>query len=252
MAGSAHGSGKSMAACLGFAAVGGGYSAQLLGHHWGLGLTTTIGFATSAVFAVTLAPKVTSCAPSAPAREQGAAALASGETTESVLRRLVSLPELRLVSRLDAPTSGVLPLAYGEAAGRYLQAQFAGRLVRKDYLCLCEGPSLGERMLGTVRKFHGKVLELPIVRCDMPKGENFEKAPWTSMDHVLVLLWCPFPPLPFAFTRAGNRGSFAAIAKPLRTTGFDGANSRTEATDDDVETPTSFRWEDGVLFWILL
>ena len=44
--------------------------------------------------------------------------------------------------------AGVLPLAYGEAAGRHLQAQFAGRLVRKDYICLCEGPSLGETTLG--------------------------------------------------------------------------------------------------------
>ena len=49
--------------------------------------------------------------------------------------------------------AGVLPLAYGEAAGRHLQAQFAGRLVRKDYICLCEGPSLGETSPGVLCKF---------------------------------------------------------------------------------------------------
>ncbi|CAK9041045.1 Ribosomal large subunit pseudouridine synthase C (23S rRNA pseudouridine(955/2504/2580) synthase) (rRNA pseudouridylate synthase C) (rRNA-uridine isomerase C) [Durusdinium trenchii] len=71
---------------------------------------------------------------------------ASGESTESLLLRCSKSfgIQLRLASRLDAPTSGVLPLACGESAGKYLQAQFAGRLVRKDYICLCAGPSLGE------------------------------------------------------------------------------------------------------------
>ena len=50
--------------------------------------------------------------------------------------------------RKSDESAGVLPLAYGEAAGRHLQAQFAGRLVRKDYICLCEGPSLGETTPG--------------------------------------------------------------------------------------------------------
>jgi hypothetical protein len=42
---------------------------------------------------------------------------------------------LYLVSRLDQPTSGVLPLALGgdgSTAVNWLQAQFAGRLVEKD------------------------------------------------------------------------------------------------------------------------
>ena len=42
---------------------------------------------------------------------------------------------------------GVLPLASGDCAQRLLQAQFAGRLVRKEYICLCEGPFLGEKCL---------------------------------------------------------------------------------------------------------
>ncbi|CAE7861073.1 rluC [Symbiodinium sp. KB8] len=49
-------------------------------------------------------------------------------------------------SRLDFPTSGVLPVALGNVESlstRWLQAQLAGRLVQKEYLCLCEGSSLG-------------------------------------------------------------------------------------------------------------
>ncbi|CAJ1407971.1 unnamed protein product [Effrenium voratum] len=51
--------------------------------------------------------------------------------------------ELFVVSRLDRPTSGLLPLARGLHAMNWLQAQFAGRLVHKEYACLCEGSPLG-------------------------------------------------------------------------------------------------------------
>ena len=51
-----------------------------------------------------------------------------------LLRKDWQGPELFLVSRLDHPTSGVLPLALGKEGSReanWLQAQFAGRLVEK-------------------------------------------------------------------------------------------------------------------------
>lgn len=50
---------------------------------------------------------------------------------------------LYLVSRLDQPTSGVLPLALGgdgSTAVNWLQAQFAGRLVEKDMADMANGP----------------------------------------------------------------------------------------------------------------
>ena len=50
------------------------------------------------------------------------------------------------VSRLDFPTSGVLIVAHGgpnSVAANFLQAQFASRLVKKQYLCLVQGETLG-------------------------------------------------------------------------------------------------------------
>ena len=50
------------------------------------------------------------------------------------------------VSRLDLPTSGVLPIVLDHEdspTGKWYKACFAGRLVSKEYLCMCEGPSLG-------------------------------------------------------------------------------------------------------------
>ncbi|CAE8648816.1 unnamed protein product, partial [Polarella glacialis] len=80
----------------------------------------------------------------------------SGVITEEAVKQLSQqlarqrhVPEsvdLHIVSRLDHPTSGVLPLALGavgSTAANWLEAQFAGRLVRKEYVCLCEGLSLG-------------------------------------------------------------------------------------------------------------
>ncbi|CAK9061829.1 unnamed protein product [Durusdinium trenchii] len=52
--------------------------------------------------------------------------------------------ELFVVSRLDRPTSGLLPLARNVPAMNWLQAQFSARLVQKEYVCLCEGESLGK------------------------------------------------------------------------------------------------------------
>ena len=46
------------------------------------------------------------------------------------------------MSRLDVPTSGLLPVALGSeetASSKWFKAQFASRLVQKEYLCLCHG-----------------------------------------------------------------------------------------------------------------
>ncbi|CAE7504639.1 PTAC2 [Symbiodinium natans] len=84
------------------------------------------------------------------ARGAGVAALSkpSGRSSEAILDELSGRLGVRLesVSRLDFPTSGVLPVALGDMASvafKWIQAQFAARLVEKDYLCLVEGPALG-------------------------------------------------------------------------------------------------------------
>lgn len=85
----------------------------------------------------------------------GVVALAKppGLTSERVLQQLEA--KLRAaghdtaithVSRLDAPTSGVLVAALGgpsSFAAHCLLSQFAGRRVAKAYMCLCVGPPLG-------------------------------------------------------------------------------------------------------------
>ena len=67
-----------------------------------------------------------------------------GSATEQVLRQLQGELRCRLsiASRLDYGTSGVLPIAVGSetsTATRWLQAQFAARVVHKHYMCLCAG-----------------------------------------------------------------------------------------------------------------
>ena len=81
-----------------------------------------------------------------------------GITSEAAVTNLVGLAGtgLRMVSRLDAQTSGILPLAVGEVAARYFQAQFAARLVQKEYTCLCEGAPLGQ--VGTTGKISEPLL----------------------------------------------------------------------------------------------
>ncbi|CAE6909993.1 unnamed protein product [Symbiodinium sp. CCMP2592] len=60
-----------------------------------------------------------------------------------------------LASRLDSPTSGVLPITCGPPGSleaEWLQLQFAARRVKKEYWCLCQGVSLGCRgVTGEVR-----------------------------------------------------------------------------------------------------
>ena len=80
----------------------------------------------------------------------------SGISTEDFVAQLGRAGELSIVSRLDYPTSGLLPLAVGveSPADHWLRAQFAGRLVWKEYVCLCQGPTLGEVGTQGVDLFH--------------------------------------------------------------------------------------------------
>eukprot|EP00438_Fugacium_kawagutii_P003671 Skav224241 [mRNA] locus=scaffold939:1411389:1412950:- [translate_table: standard] len=69
----------------------------------------------------------------------------SGTSTEDFVKLMevaFALP-LSAASRLDHSTSGILPLVSDSQISQWLKAQFAGRLVVKEYLCLCEGPALG-------------------------------------------------------------------------------------------------------------
>eukprot|EP00913_Durusdinium_trenchii_P001150 g1058.t1 len=67
----------------------------------------------------------------------------AGERTEDVQLALAQRLQSSTssVSRLDRPTSGVLTVVVGSkmaATTKWFQAQFASRLVEKEYLCLCE------------------------------------------------------------------------------------------------------------------
>ncbi|CAJ1448544.1 unnamed protein product, partial [Effrenium voratum] len=68
----------------------------------------------------------------------------AGVATEAVLDQISQLlaRDCSLVSRLDQPTSGVLPVVLDHAdsaAASWFQATFASRLAEKEYFCLCEG-----------------------------------------------------------------------------------------------------------------
>ncbi|CAJ1418534.1 unnamed protein product, partial [Effrenium voratum] len=65
-------------------------------------------------------------------------------STEQALQSLANQLKATLfsVSRLDLPTSGVLPAVIGgekTVQARWYLAQFAGAMVDKEYLCLCHG-----------------------------------------------------------------------------------------------------------------
>ena len=72
-------------------------------------------------------------------------ALLAGVSTEMIVDALAKLlgRRLSMVSRLDFPTSGVLPIVLDHEdspAAAWYRSCFAGRLVDKEYVCLCEGP----------------------------------------------------------------------------------------------------------------
>ncbi|OLP84937.1 Pentatricopeptide repeat-containing protein, chloroplastic [Symbiodinium microadriaticum] len=87
---------------------------------------------------------------------------------ESLRQRAPVGTALSIVSRLDYPTSGVLPLvvgAEGSLQTNWFRSQFAAGLVRKEYYCLCEGPSLGE--VGV----RGEV-DMPLLTSEVEGGEG--------------------------------------------------------------------------------
>ena len=92
--------------------------------------------------------------------------LSAGIQTEVLvddLSRVLGRP-LSMVSRLDLPTSGVLPIVLGSGdsyAAAWYRSCFAGRLVSKEYVCLCEGMPLGALgAKGTITK-HLSTRQLP-------------------------------------------------------------------------------------------
>eukprot|EP00435_Cladocopium_sp_Y103_P041060 s1053_g11.t1 len=68
----------------------------------------------------------------------------AGIETEGALRLVASELQrpVTSTSRLDQATSGIIPVALGDessGAGNWLRAQWAARLVSKEYICLCSG-----------------------------------------------------------------------------------------------------------------
>ncbi|CAK0862042.1 unnamed protein product [Prorocentrum cordatum] len=85
-----------------------------------------------------------------------------GASSDAVLASLAATGTAAArLSRLDFMTSGLLMAAVGaetSAAVRAARAQFAGRLVAKEYICLCEGPALGPP--GTACEVRSRLLVL--------------------------------------------------------------------------------------------
>ena len=79
----------------------------------------------------------------------------AGLTTEDALEHVGTHLDLRVssTSRLDKPTSGILPVCLGHAtspATSWLRAQWAARLVSKSYVCLCAGQAMEVGFTGEV------------------------------------------------------------------------------------------------------
>ena len=76
----------------------------------------------------------------------------AGVSTEQTLQTLADQLSTCIfsISRLDLPTSGILPVVLGQestVSARWFLSQFAGTLVSKEYICLCNGkvePSSGQ------------------------------------------------------------------------------------------------------------
>ncbi|CAK9072968.1 unnamed protein product, partial [Durusdinium trenchii] len=85
---------------------------------------------------------------------------------------------LYTASRLDYPTSGALPVAFGEGSVDWLEVQFAARSVEKEYLCVCEGPPLDsgvvELPLFTDRYERGGARTVVCTKRGLPARTDYE------------------------------------------------------------------------------
>ncbi|CAE8645022.1 unnamed protein product [Polarella glacialis] len=144
----------------------------------------------------------------------------AGVTTESAVRQLSQQlaseqrwprpVDLQIVSRLDHPTSGVVPVATGvdgSPAANWLQAQFAGRLVEKEYLCLCEGPPLGE--VGSKGD-----ISTPLLTVELDNGRQSEVSPLGREAFTSYEVMERFFPLPFEPFRHGDSELMLLLVRP--------------------------------------
>jgi len=155
----------------------------------------------------------------------------SGMTSEELRDKLSDIlradghaDDVTLVSRLDAPTSGVLPVALGTAqsgSAKWMHAQFAARQVSKEYLCLCAGLSLGP--VGSMGEINKPLLVVEregqgpsAVPSDLGKPavtryQVCEVFPWLGHDDVLMLLLVR----PQTGRKHQIRAHLASIGRPL-------------------------------------
>lgn len=119
---------------------------------------------------------------------------------EAILKAQGLASNAVFVSRLDAPTSGVMPLPVGggqSGAAHWLQAQFASRQVCKQYLCLCAGESLGpigsQDMIDVPLLIRGecemqRVVMSPLGKPAQTQYEVLEAFPGPSNEDIAMLL----------------------------------------------------------------
>lgn len=97
---------------------------------------------------------------------------ASGSLVNALLHHCTDLSSINgrlrpgIVHRLDKDTSGVIVAAKNDAAHRALAEQFAGRLVKKEYLALCHGHPQRDTFscAGRIGRHHARRTEMTVLR----------------------------------------------------------------------------------------